>query len=256
MVLRLDKEKIAHCFRRSLPTYDQAARVQRQLAARLLASLDILPAQAFDRVLEIGCGTGVFTEMLCREKRVGELFLNDLVIECEAVVSDKLGGSEPARLRPWFGDIETMALPETPSLVVSGATFQWFHDLPSFLARLARELESGTWLAFSLFGPGTLAEFSSLSSVELNYLSDSRIQALLKDDFVLETRRTFHDRLFFSSVREVMGHIRATGVGGVGEYRWNKSGLRRFEEEYSREFGGEMGLPVSYSSSCFVARRR
>ena len=256
MVLALDKEKIARCFRRSLPTYDEAAQVQKELAARLIHCLDIVPDVSFRRVLEIGCCTGVLTEMLCRKRPVNNLFFNDLVPEFEEVVLNKLRGQESLQLHPLFGDIETTALPSDLSLVLSGATFQWLADLPAFLLRLGNELASGSYLAFSLFGPGTLQEFSELTSVGLGYRSDREICSLLEQDFILEKQRSYREQLYFSSVREILNHIRATGVGGVSEYRWSREVLARFETRYRDEFGDKRGLPVSYSCSCFVARRR
>jgi malonyl-CoA O-methyltransferase len=256
MLLSLDKDNIARCFRRSLPTYDEAAIVQNRLAAHLLEMLQSLPDSAFRSVLEIGCCTGGLTEMLCREKPVTSLFLNDLVPEFEDVVLRRLEQYNSVELNSCFGDIEKVDLPEELSLVLSGATLQWLSDLPSFFNRLGRELEPGTYLAFSLFGPGTLKEFSHLTSVELNYYPHSQITAMLEEDFFLECDDHCQEQLFFPSVREIMDHIRATGVGGVSEYRWNKDSLRRFTDGYQKEFGGERGLPVSYVSSCFVARRR
>lgn len=256
MVFRLDKKRVARCFRRSLLTYDEAALVQNKLAHRLLQSLDSAPDRAFRRVLEIGCCTGGLSEMLCTEKPVHTLFLNDLVVDFEELVMKRLSGYELKHLSTCFGDIETLTFPHNLSLVLSGATFQWFSDLPAFFARLGRELDSGTYLAFSLFGPGTLQEFSRLTSVELRYFSDKKILSLLEQDFILKSYDSFHDELFFPSVRDILNHIRTTGVGGVSEYKWNKESLRDFEERYSREFGTENGLPVSYASSCFVARRR
>jgi malonyl-CoA O-methyltransferase len=256
MVLYLDKDNIKRCFRRSLSTYDEAAVVQNKLAVHLLQALHILPETAFRTVLEIGCCTGVLTEMLCRDKPVTRLFLNDLVADFEAVVLSRLKKNKSMELNACFGDIERIDLPSDISLVLSGATFQWLSDLPAFLNRLGHELGSGSYLAFSLFGPGTLQEFSRLTSVELNYHSDERILALLEQDFILESYENFQEQLFFPSVREIMSHIRETGVGGVSEYRWTKQSLRQFEKGYIRDFGDERGLPVSYVSSCFVARRR
>lgn len=256
MVLSLDKDNIRRCFRRSLATYDEAAVVQKKLAAQLLQALHILPATAFRSVLEVGCCTGVLTEMLCRDKPVIRLYLNDLVPDFEDVVLSRLPEDRAIQLNSCFGDIENINIPTDLSLVLSGATFQWLSDLPSFFDRLGRELGSGSYLAFSLFGPGTLQEFSRLTSVELNYYSDKQIIALLERDFTLESYENFREQLFFSSVREIMNHIRETGVGGVSEYRWTKQSLRQFEEGYIRDFGEERGLPVSYVSSCFVARRR
>ena len=256
MVLGLDKDNIKRCFRRSLATYDEAAVVQNRLAVRLMQALHILPAAAFRSVLEVGCCTGVLTEMLCRDKPVTSLFLNDLVLDFEDVVLSRLQNNASIQVRSCFGDIEKTDLPPDLSLVLSGATFQWLSDLPSFFKRLGRELGSGSHLAFSLFGPGTLQEFSSLTSVELNYHSDKQILALLEQDFVLESHENFQEQLFFSSVRQIMKHIRETGVGGVSEYRWTRQSLRQFEEGYIRDFGEKRGVPVSYVSSCFVARRR
>lgn len=256
MVFRLDKKRIAQCFRRSLLTYDEAAIVQNNLAKRLLQSLACLPETDFQRVLEIGCCTGGLSELLCEEKPVQTLFLNDIVSDFEEVALSRLKKHTSTQFKPCFGDIESIQLPANLSLILSGATFQWLPDLPSFIDQLGRKLHPGSLLAFSIFGPGTLKEFSRLTSVELRYHSDDAILALLEKDFIVESYNSFKDQLFFSSVREILNHIRATGVGGVSEYQWNKKTLKRFKKQYSTEFQCEKGLPVSYVSSCYVARRR
>ena len=256
MVFRLDKEKIARCFRRSLLTYDDTAVVQNELAGRLVQAIDTLPDTVFRRVLEIGCCTGGLSEILCTEKQVQTLYLNDLVTDFETVVLERLAKFTAPQFLTCFGDIESLELPSDLSLVLSGATFQWLSDLPAFIKRLGRGLKSESYLAFSLFGPGTLREFSSLTSVNLHYFTNTEILSLLEQDFIIESFDTREDVLFFPSVREILHHIRATGVGGVSEYQWNKKTLRMFEEGYVAEFAAEKGLPVSYLSSCYVARKR
>jgi len=256
MVFQLDKERIARCFRRSLLTYDDAAVVQKNLVGRLLQSVSLLPDTAFRRVLEVGCCTGGLSEQLCAEKPVKTLYLNDLVSDFEEVVLKRLTKFESPQFVSCFGDIETLALPLDLSLVISGATFQWLSNLPAFITRLSDVLNSGSYLAFSMFGPGTLSEFSSLTSVTLQYHSDNDVRALLEQNFVVESFENHEEQLFFPSVLEIINHIRATGVGGVSEYQWNRETLKMFEERYMTEFGTDKGLPVSYASSCFVARKR
>lgn len=256
MAFRLDKKRIAKCFRRSLLTYDDAAIVQKKLAKRLLQLLACLPETAFQRVLEIGCCTGGLSELLCEKKPVQVLYLNDLVPDFEAVALSRLRKHTAIQIISCFGDIESVQVPSDLSLILSGATFQWLDNLPSFLELLGRKLEPGAFLAFSMFGAGTLKEFSGLTSVELRYYSDGTILSLLEKDFIVESYEKYEDQLFFPSVREILSHIRATGVGGVSEYQWNKETLKRFEKRYSNEYKCEKGLPVNYSSSCYVVRRR
>jgi malonyl-ACP O-methyltransferase BioC len=258
MVFRLGKKKkrIAHCFRRSLLTYDDAALVQNRLALRLAKTLDGLPDTAFHRVLEIGCCTGGVSEIICRNKTPVTLYLNDLVSDFEKGVLKRLAEYKSTQFVSCFGDIEGMTLPSDLSLVLSGATFQWLSDLPAFINRLSCELQAGSYLAFSMFGAGTLKEFSSVTSVELQYHSDRALLALLEEQFVVESYEKYNDQLHFPSVREILKHIRATGVGGVSEYQWNKESLRLFEERYIAKYACEKGLPVSYSSSCYLARKR
>jgi len=256
MVFRLDKKRIAHCFRRSLLTYDDAALVQNKLALRLAKRLDALPDTAFRRVLEIGCCTGGLSELICCNKTPQILYLNDLVSDFEEGVLNRLAKYKSTQLVSCFGDIEVLTLPADLSLVLSGATFQWLSDLPAFINRLGYELQAGSYLAFSMFGSGTLKEFSSLTSVELQYHSDRELLSLLEEQFIVESYEQYEDQLHFPSVRDILNHIRATGVGGVSEYQWNKETLRLFEERYLSKYGCEEGLPVSYRSSCYVARKR
>ncbi len=256
MVFALNKDKIARCFLRSLASYDRAAEVQNKLAARLLQLLAGFPDNVFTSVLEIGCCTGTLTEKLCSEKPVQKLYCNDLVPEFEDLLRKKLSCYHSMQFLPCFGDIEELELPPELSLIISGATFQWLSDFPTFLKRLGRDLPQGACLAFSLFGPGTLREFSSLTKVELAYMSDNTLKNLLDIDFELLHHTEYQDTLYFQTVKEILGHVRDTGVGGVSEYKWSKQSLQEFETAYINKFASDKGLPLSYASSCFVARRR
>jgi len=237
-------------------SYDAAARVQNKLVDRLLHLLDVVPDSAFASVLEIGCCTGTLTEKLCTVKPVRKIYCNDLVSEFEEILQTKFSSNHSVKRIPCFGDIETVALPPDLSLVVSGATFQWLSDLPAFIKRLGTELHSGSWLAFSLFNPGTLKEFSAVTNVELEYVEEAVLKTMLQADFKLIRHELFQDVLFFPTVRGVLSHIRDTGVGGVSEYKWSRNSLQNFEVEYKKQFSTTSGVPVSYSSSCYLLKRR
>lgn len=256
MAMTLNKEKIAHCFRQAIKSYDLHATVQREVSGRLLALAGKIPAISYERVLEIGCCTGMLTQMLCHQQRVGTLFLNDLVPDFATSVRVRIPESRMPHLLSFFGDIETIPLPDSLSLAISSATFQWLADLPGFLQRLAQALREDGFLAFSIFGPGTLVEFTELTGVGLDYRSSDEIAILLERDFFLEEMATDRDQLWLSTPRAVLHHLRATGVGGLRDYRWTRSALRRFEQEYRVRFGSPGGVPVTYASTCFIARKK
>jgi len=256
MVMTLNKERIAHCFRQAITTYDLHATVQRQVSGRLLKLAGQVPAISYEQVLEIGCCTGMLTEMLCRQHRVNSLFLNDLVPDFAASVRVRIPEERIPHLLPFFGDIETIPLPDRHTLAISSATVQWLADLPGFLHRLAQALREDGFLAFSIFGPGTLAEFRELTGVGLDYRSPEEIAGLLERNFILEQMETEQNRLLLPIPRDVLHHLRATGVGGVRDYCWTRAGLRRFEREYLSRFGTPEGVPVTYVSTCFIARKK
>ena len=237
-------------------TYDEAAEVQNRLVTRLVEMLDQVPDEAFADVFEIGCCTGTLTEKVCAIKPVKRIICNDLVPEFEEVVRARFSTDEQIQIVPCFGDVESMTLPKGMGIVLSGATFQWLDDLPAFIDRLGASLDTGAWLAFSIFTPGTLAEFSAVTGVELEYIADEKLTKILDKAFQPVAHTTYSDTLQFQTVREVLNHIRATGVGGVSEYTWTKTSLEEFEKEYHAQFGAADGVPVSYSSSCYLLQRR
>ena len=253
---RLDKERVARSFRRSLATYDREATVQREVGRRLLALLAHYPPINVQRVLEIGCCTGLLTELFCGAHRPGVLYLNDLVPEFAEHAAARPGPELCSCVRPLAGDIERAELPGELDLVLSSSTFQWVVDLPRLIQRLAQALKPGGQLAFALFGPGTLAEFRALTGVGLGYRDAESIEAALARDFVIEARDESRSQLVFAHPRRVLEHLRATGVGGVTDFSWTKSRLRDFEQEYIDRFGDQAGVPVSYVTYYFVARRR
>ena len=254
--MTLDKERVARCFRQAMATYDLHATVQKRVGARLLEFAGQVPAISYERVLEIGCCTGLLTRMLCRRQRVRILYLNDLVADFGAAVRSGIPEERMPDLRPWFGDIEGLPLPERLTLVISSATFQWLADLPGFLHRLAPALDHDGFLAFSIFGPGTLAEFTELTGIGLDYRTPEQIASFVEKDFVLEQMVTEQNRLWLPAPRDVLHHLRATGVGGVRDYRWTRSGLRSFERDYLTRFGTADGVPVTYVSTYCIASRK
>jgi malonyl-CoA O-methyltransferase len=251
-----DKEKIARSFLRGKLTYDQHAGVQKKVARRLVDMLAGYPSISYDRVLEIGCCTGGMTEMFLDRHTAGTLYLNDLVHDFYKTVQERFAQRTGNVLTPLFGDIEEIAIPGDLDLVLSSSTFQWLVDLEGFFAKIAKALTGGGFLAFSLFGPGTLAEFRELTGIGLSYRSLDYILEILEKDYFLRFSETESHRIFFPSPREVLRHLQATGVGGVSDFRWSSRKLRVFEDQYTGRFGSPAGIPVTYVTSYVMASKK
>lgn len=258
-IQRINKKKVARSFSRGRKTYDQSAVIQHRVSARLVELLTSFPALATDNAFEIGCCTGTLTEMMVNSWKVDRLYLNDLVPSFFDDVGRRLmeaQGFAEMEIIPCFGDIEEVEIPGGLDLVISSSTFQWLTDLAGLFAKISNSLNEEGVLAFSLFGPGTLREFKELTNIGLNYSSVGTIMTMLERYFQIEVEETVRDQLFFSTPREVLRHLQATGVGAVQEHRWTPKKLLAFEREYVERFGTSSGIPVTYVSSYVVASKR
>ena len=96
----MDKKTIARNFSRYAYAYDRYSDVQREAAFELLM---LIKKGRFNRIMEVGCGTGNYT-LLLREKfkkaRIKAVDISDKMIE---VASDKLRNKIEQLLESKFG---------------------------------------------------------------------------------------------------------------------------------------------------------
>ena len=251
----LDKKLIADSFRASGSTYEENAAVQKKISRQLVKLLKDIDSINYSRVLEIGCCTGILTDSLVGIGPINKIYLNDIVEEFCSISAERIGGRvDQLELLP--GDIEKCLLPVELSLVVSSATLQWMVNLPALLEKIHGSLSCGGYLVFSLFGPGTMQEISSLTGRSLHYNSSQELRDMLTAHFQLVSIKSDSHKLYFQSVREVLQHIRQTGVGGLGRSKWLPGRFKEFERQYRSRYVSDKGLPLSYASTFVVARKK
>jgi malonyl-CoA O-methyltransferase len=130
--------------------YDSVANVQAEVARRLAARLSGQP----QRILEIGCGTGLLSAHLAARFPGAELVLTDIAPRMLAQARRRLGQGAAYRLMD--GQFPDAALGEF-DLIASSLAFQWFDDLPGAVARLSNMLAPGGVLAFATLGAESFA---------------------------------------------------------------------------------------------------
>lgn len=179
---RIDKQLVCRRFQQAAGSYDRQALIQERMAEHLLDLLGEQSSGPQQRVLEIGCGTGLLTRKLAqRISGMEELVLNDLVPDFASRLP--AAAFAPAvRFLP--GDIETLPLPGSFDLIISSSTLHWLDDLGSLLTKLNTHLALGGILAFSLYGPDNLREIKELTGITLLCPSLCEIAALLDKIFL------------------------------------------------------------------------
>ena len=278
-MMKVDKDLISKRFSKAVGTYDGAAAVQDAIAERMVSLLQYHDGRrgtaadgrnAVGKVLEIGCGTGLFTRKFLKAYSPERMWLNDICQDYEESLSDILCKGKGDTVCPESvpgtgtdmgggfvflpGDAESLDLPQGLDMVVSCSAFQWFHDMPAFLRKASDALNEGGILAFSTFGPDNLREISALEGVSLHYLSLAGIKSMIPEGMEILCAEECRQVRYFSSAMSVLRHLKDTGVAGIRREFWTRSRLEGFDRRYRERFSSVGGLPLTYHPMWLVCR--
>ncbi len=249
----MDKGLIRRRFAKAVGSYTQQANVQRNIAVRLSGLVNrYVPASSRNKVLEVGCGTGLFTRNFLLDSRPEQLLLNDICPEMRTCFSDILGKS----IRFEAGDAETLEFPGGQDLIVSCSTIQWFDNPERFLMDCRNLLNKNGFLAVSTFGPQNMAEVTSLTDSALPYRSLQELCTELRKEYKVVYSKEEMIRMSFPSPLDVFKHLKETGVTGIRDFRWTKGALsdfcRCYEERYRQPDGKVM---LTYHPIYIICRK-
>ncbi|WP_295542019.1 malonyl-ACP O-methyltransferase BioC [uncultured Thiohalocapsa sp.] len=152
----IDKTAARRAFDAAAAGYDAVAVLQHEIGERMLERLDYIRLTP-QRVLDLGCGTGVALERLAKRYRRAEVIGLDFAHGMLARARRR--GHWLNRPRVVCADAEQLPLADdSVDLVFSSVTLQWVNDLDATFRELLRVLRPGGLLLFSTFGPDTLKE--------------------------------------------------------------------------------------------------
>lgn len=151
------KNQVQQSFNDAAPHYDRAARLQQLVALDLLAH--ITKNQTAEIIIDLGCGTGFFTNMLAEKfpqtSLLGIDFAENMLYHAQ--LKNKSSNMQ------WIC-AEAECLPfKTASIhsVASNLMLQWSSDLTQNLLEIYRVLKPSGQLFFSSFAPGSLHELNT-----------------------------------------------------------------------------------------------
>ena len=143
-------------FERVAGRYDQHAALERETGDRLLERLTFL-RQSPDRVLDLGCGTGVASEQLKQRFEAARVICLDASPQMLAGVQRRSSPALP--LDPLCGDLGALPLAaRSVDLVFSNLALYWSPDPIRLFAELRRILRPGAMFLFSTLGTSSMQE--------------------------------------------------------------------------------------------------
>ena len=245
------KAHVRRRFSAAVPVYERWAVVQRQAARYLLA---LLPEKPFDRVLDIGCGTGFLIEGLLESGWAGTVtgidFAPDMVESCR---------------RRWpehhfvCADAEVFEPFQSFDLILSNFTFQWLEDVPAAVEKYYSFLDEKGVLALAVPVSGSLRELSS-SALAANgkplHLLDFPAQKALETAFRSLEGCRFAGQMrevtaWFDTPLECIRSLKGIGASYGGRGVYTVAEMRRLLEEYEKTHG----IPPAGSRPALVVQR-
>ena len=245
-----NEKNLITSFSKHAKTYDRYAQLQKSMAERLAS---LLPSPLPDKILEIGCGTGVFTRHLLTQP-VKQLTLNDISYEMLNVLSHSL--TLPLNTIISSGNAERIQF-ENMDLICANAVFQWFQHPQDTLIRLYQSLVPDGSLIFSTFGPKTLMEFRQaanlISPVNL-YAKEQWSEMARKSGFIIKSNDAEIRKIFFSNSMTLLKNLQQIGAAPIRMVK--TGGLRKLMRDYDSRFSTTQGVYATWELHYYSLTRK
>lgn len=241
--------RFAGAFKKAASDYAKHSVVQKNVALFLREKLSCeFPNRRFKCAFEFGCGTGFLSAQIKKYMACESFVLNDLSLEMCQGAAASLGGRYNA------GPISEIALDFSPDIILSASCLQWLDDKPAVFKKLYKAAAPGAVLAVGSFGPENFAEFSKFGHSPISYDTfDEFCDQISGAGFKVVFSQNDVFRFLFKTPRDVLRHVRDTGVNGASAEFWTPQRLRAFEKAYVRIYSDCGGVHLTYNPMCAIA---
>jgi malonyl-CoA O-methyltransferase len=251
----LDKRKTRSGFERAAHTYDEAAVLQREVGNELLERLDWVKL-APNRVLDLGCGTGMVSEALLKRYPKAEVIGVDIAF---SMVQQTLKRRHWLR-KPLGVCADVQALPfasQSCDLLISNVMLQWCNDLVPVFKECVRVLRPNGLLTFATFGSDTLKELRASWGrvdgyphvsrfLDMHDIGDALLAAGFRDPVVDREDKV----LLYDQVKDLLKDLKAIGANNATQGRaqglMGKQRLQALYQAYEEFRGVDGQLPATY----------
>jgi malonyl-CoA O-methyltransferase len=227
---------ISRSFSNAVSTYDDYARIQDEAGSLLLDyCTDVSPKT----ILEVGGGTGVFTQKLVTRFSSSAISSVDLSSDMVRYASKRPGLESVGFC---CDDILRFSPCKTYDLIVSNATLHWVSpQLDAFQNIRSLLCDRGTFV-FTSFGPRT---FFELGDVVSDFLITSRsfpgFELVMSDLASVFERVTLERKVFRVEYPDLITLLRSMKYTGTNVQKrapfWTPGILKKLEEHYLKKHG-------------------
>ena len=232
----LNENDLINSFSKYANTYDRYAQLQKSMAERLAS---LLPTLLPDNILEVGCGTGLFTKHLLT-KPIKCLTLNDIASGMLDMLRNSL--TLPLNTKISHGNVEHLKF-EDMDLICANAVFQWFQNPQLTLEKFNKTLKNNGSLIFSTFGPKTLIELrqsADMMSPIYLYNKEEWVNMIKDSGFAIKFCDIETRKIFFPNTMKLLKNLQQIGAAPT---RIVKTGrLRKLMRDYESRFSTTQGV--------------
>lgn len=254
---KIDKKAVARSFSKAVLSYDDFSQLQRDIGDELFKRTT--PLISIKHIVDLGCGTGYFSEKLLERFPDAEMTCFDLspaMLEC--VKKKKLSSTTYV-----CGDIDNLpALQRRVDLFFSNLVVQWSDDLFVVLSSLYKQLETGGKVVFSTLLEGSLIELErAWKEVDEfphvnTFTKKSMLNEIIKNSPFQKSNIKYETRtLNYSNVVEVMRSLKGIGANHVNDHHIvklsGKALIKQLEFGYLPFKDEQDRLPLTYQV-CYV----
>lgn len=273
LIRRVPDTDVQSHFSSAARSYDQYANVQSKVATRLVNWWRSASPHAFDHcpvsLLEVGCGTGNLTTLLCEHFSEAEITACDLSSEMIQVTKEKLNTESRTSVGSLaFLPSDMCDIQHRYPCIVSSSALHWVQPIEVAIQTSDRLLEDDGEVAFAVMVDGTLRELHEsrlavapdkppLSSMPTE---DDLRAAVARVGWIDATWRAESFTVHFPTMDELFGSIRRQGVTG-GKLSRAKTALtpaqvRALSQEYESRFRDPVqGIAMTYQVVYLNARK-
>lgn len=256
--MKENQNRIKHCFNRSAAYYDNNCEVQ-FLVANYLIDLLIKKKISYGAVIDVGCGTGLITQMLKSKIQSNQFYALDISDKSLAKAKNRLDNT--MFLESSFDNIPLDD--DSIDLVFSNMSYQWSDDLVKSIAETTRVLKSDGILSFSIPNQESFSEVRlaiqglNLSNCLNDFIDDQALTTVL-EHYKIVHRVNLKYSYSFGSICSLFKSIKNVGASYV--LQGSRQRMSRFDFErldnYLKEKSLDQKIPLTYSITCCVAIKR